>query len=550
MASIFVLRLSRPVPPLHLLGNGEGILYHFERVTLFFGIGFILSGCGVDIISKLISNEVKDGPQMAAAPVCPQAVNGKTFALELSGQSKVDLGGTAGVSPFSYEQIVREGTELIITYKPECVDKPGIKEWVLDRDYSLSELEAAANNSPCVAKVDRNFIYRTSSLPSDPSVSMQRHFNSIRASAAYDVFYDPTEGLQQDIVIAVIDSGVDIDHKDLKANIWSNLNEVPGNGIDDDQNGFIDDVEGWNFAAKSGQAPNNPRPITWTDAPGGEAHGTHVAGLIAATWNNEEGGAGVMGDHAKIMAINVFGDSSGGRTTRLNQGIRYAADNHADVINLSVGACGLDRTTYDAIMYAICKGATVVTAAGNVFYQTGLKNVGRELSDSISDSKPADSNDCNQIDVPDGGPKKFFLTPASFGSSVNGLITVGASNDIPNAEGEHEKSDFSAWGTKTVEISAPGSEGLSGGLYSTSLNDSYSRQKGTSMATPVVSAAVALTKAYMSRKGVAITPMNIEAIIKNSGRVEALLVPYVLDGKHLDLLNLANEIDLNFNSYR
>ena len=127
----------------------------------------------------------------------------------------------------------------------------------------------------------------------------------------------------QGIVVAFCDTGVDRFHPDLDANIWSNADEIEGNGVDDDGNGCIDDRYGWNFASNY----NNTMDV--------QSHGTHVAGTIAAEIN----GFGITGVayNAKIMPVKVLSDSGSGSYEGITNGIRYAANNGANVINLSLG---------------------------------------------------------------------------------------------------------------------------------------------------------------------------------------------------------------------
>ncbi|NET38466.1 MAG: S8 family serine peptidase [Cyanothece sp. SIO1E1] len=152
------------------------------------------------------------------------------------------------------------------------------------------------------------------------------------------------------VVVAVVDTGVDYTHADLDGNIWVNPGEIPGNGNDDDGNGFIDDIRGWNFVE------NNNNPIDLRN------HGTHVAGTIAAE-NNGFGTTGVA-YNATIMPVRVLGADGSGSLLDVASGIRYAADNGADVINLSL-AGGYSPTVEAAVQYATAQGSVVVMAAGN-----------------------------------------------------------------------------------------------------------------------------------------------------------------------------------------
>lgn len=154
----------------------------------------------------------------------------------------------------------------------------------------------------------------------------------------------------EDTVVAVIDTGVDYTHVDLDDNLWVNSGEIAGNGIDDDGNGYVDDVRGWDFV----EDDNNPMDL--------RGHGTHVAGTIAA----ENNGFGVTGVayNAQIMPVRVLNENGSGFWSDVADGIIYAADNGADVINLSLGG-GYSSAIEAAVEYATALGSVVVMAAGN-----------------------------------------------------------------------------------------------------------------------------------------------------------------------------------------
>ena len=244
----------------------------------------------------------------------------------------------------------------------------------------------------------------------------------------------------QGVTVAVIDSGVDINHEDLRNNIWTNTREIAGNGIDDDGNGYIDDVYGWNFGV--GQNNNNVLPGTTSS---GQAHGTHVAGTIAAA-NNGIGMTGVA-YNARIMAIRMGDVSDSGSFTNagsLASAIRYAVDNGARVINMSLGWS--DSTALrDALAYAASRNVITVSAAGN-----------------SSLSSP-------------GFPARYAT---DYGLSVGAVDRNRVIASFSNRAGTD---------SRMQHVMAPGV-----GIYSTTPGNTYGTKSGTSMATPHVAGVVAL----------------------------------------------------------
>src|SRR5215211_7148687 len=169
--------------------------------------------------------------------------------------------------------------------------------------------------------------------------------------------WDITTG-NQSTVVAVIDEGIDINHPDLRNNIWTNPGEIPGNNIDDDRNGYVDDVHGYDFANDDASV-YDPDPISGK----GDEHGTHVAGTIAAEGNNATGVSGVNWD-AQVMALKFMGPK-GGSTSDAIEAINYAVANGAKISNNSWGGGGYSMALRDAIARADSAGQLFVTAAGN-----------------------------------------------------------------------------------------------------------------------------------------------------------------------------------------
>ncbi|QLE56573.1 S8 family peptidase [Nostoc sp. TCL26-01] len=232
------------------------------------------------------------------------------------------------------------------------------------------------------------------------------------------------------VIVAVIDTGVDANHQDLKNNIWTNTKEIAGNGIDDDGNGYVDDVHGWNFNDNNNNTLDN------------NGHGTHVSGIVAG----ENNGYGVTGVayNAKIMPVKALDASGSGSYSAIANGIYYAVDNGAKVINLSLGGDYSSRTLKSAIEYASSKGAIVVMAAGN-----------------------------------DGDSKPDY--PANYANKTG--IAVGAVDENGNL------ADFSnrSGSSDIAYVTAPGVN-----VYSSVPNNEYANYSGTSMASPYVAGVVAL----------------------------------------------------------
>ena len=261
------------------------------------------------------------------------------------------------------------------------------------------------------------------------------------------------------ITVAVIDSGIDYNHPELQSSIWTNSDEIANNGIDDDGNGYIDDVQGWNFFNQT----NDPADDS------SDGHGTHVSGIITAD-RNDTGTTGVAYD-AKIMPLKVLNrNGSADADTALVEAIYYAVNNGAKVINMSLGAdpgSGIDPALEGALRFARQSNVTVVIAAGN------------DRQD-LSALQPAD--------------------PA-FSATLNDLaITVGAIN-----VNQQMYLDSNPAGSTPLDfVVAPGVN-----IRSTIPGATYNHYDGTSMATPHVAGIVAL----MLSANPNLTPAQIENIL-------------------------------------
>jgi len=291
--------------------------------------------------------------------------------------------------------------------------------------------------------------------PNDPFYNRQWYLSKIKADQAWTKI-----SVSPDIVIAVIDSGIQIIHPDLRDNIWHNSREIINNNIDDDGNGFIDDYSGWNFI------DNNPDPSPhfisgWTEA--GVSHGTMVAGIIAAKGNNLQGVVGVTW-RAQIMPLKVLNEKGEGRISNVIRAIDYAINNGADIINLSFVSFDYSQGLQEAIRRAHQAGVIVVAAAGN---------------------EQAAGEGYNIDKTP--------IYPACYDGQLIGenmVIGVAATDALD------QKANFSSYGFRCVDITAPGISfynTITSGSYIEDPNRFYDGYwSGTSMATPLVSATLAL----------------------------------------------------------
>ena len=305
------------------------------------------------------------------------------------------------------------------------------------------ELELAAGVTYAEpALLNRDAGYSRQDAPNDIRYSLQeKALELARVPAAWEIVKG--EDGTPPVVIAIVDSGADWEHEDLLGNVWVNEDEVPGNGLDDDKNGFIDDVHGV-FFGNGDDLNNDPG-----DAPSTTLeHGTAVAGIAGAVTDNFLGISGVAWN-AKIMHVNANAEGSGRRINYGYQGIVYAAMNGADIINASWGAYGpLSGTPAhisEAIELATDMGALIVAAAGND---------GKDMSTHLPASHPL---------VLAAGWSGGFLAP--------GITRQYSSNYGPTV------------------LFAPG-----GDLWSTFPEGQYGEISGTSIAAPFISAVAALMK--------------------------------------------------------
>jgi subtilisin family serine protease len=300
----------------------------------------------------------------------------------------------------------------------------------LDGKSDMKEVLEAFNAHPDVMYAEPVYRRKISAVPTDSNYYQQWAYQNIQAEDAWDI-----ETGDPSIVIAVIDTGVDWDHPDIAANIWENGDEIPGNSTDDDLNGYVDDVRGWDTYGDGMTGDNDPMDT--------HGHGTHVAGIAAGVTNNTKSGTNVAGTawNCKIMALRAGEETF--EDPELFEAMEYAVDNGAQVMNLSMGGPDGSQTFRTVCDDAYNSGVLLVAAAGNEY---GL----------------------------------ITSYPAAFDS----VMGVAATDSLDHV------ADFSNYGS-WVELSAPGV-----GILSTVWNDDYDWWDGTSMSCPFVSGAAALVLSY------------------------------------------------------
>jgi subtilisin family serine protease len=297
---------------------------------------------------------------------------------------------------------------------------------------------------------------------------------------AAQTVHDPT-------VVAVLDTGVDINHPDLQNSLWTNPGEIPGDGIDNDGNGFIDDVHGWDF----GGHDNNPTPSNSLE----NSHGTHVAGIIAAEQNNSEGISGVCPD-CQIMALRV-GSASSLTLGHQIAAFEYAIQMGAQVINLSLGSPVWSKAERSEIAKAGRAGILVVVAAGNAGEDNDIQFYADPRHGAWAPSYPASYSLSNILSVAASNDRDHY----AYFSQCEGVLPLW-------------RCGFTSWGHDSVDVAAPGVDILSTvkvGATPTAYPN-YDVWDGTSMAAPMVAGIAGLVLSENPTD----TPVQVKNAIMNS----------------------------------
>ncbi|MGA1823161.1 MAG: S8 family serine peptidase [bacterium] len=301
-----------------------------------------------------------------------------------------------------------------------------VEYWQLPATITTAQALEVLKGLPAIDHAEPNYLYSLQMLPNDAHFDKQWFLHNIgqiingdRGTPGADIAASEAWEIEtgsKSVVIALIDSGVAFDHPDLRNNVWYNPHEIPGNGLDDDLNGYSDDRHGWDFVNDDNNPSDYSRDLY------GDGHGTHVAGIIAAQGNNGIGIAGIMWQ-AQIMPLQVFDLFETGsfrdaiiQNINIMRAIEYAVENGAMIINCSFGSEFYSQFQYDLFEYANQHGVLVVAAAGN--------------------------ESTNNDTIP--------IFPASY--DLPNIISVAAT------DGHNRLSSYSNYGEKSVDVAAPGGD--------------------------------------------------------------------------------------------
>lgn len=381
-------------------------------------------------------------------------INGQLF-VQLKAKSNIDLtwDNSSGYKPhLIIDKLVSE-YQITKIHSPFLLQNEALKRTYLFEFKNTATIESLINKLESIPEVEYAELvpkYETFYVPNDPQYSSQWHLQTIQAEQAWDIITTQTSN----VTIAVVDDAVLTSHSDLAPNIWTNSNEIAFDGIDNDANGYIDDVNGWDAADND----NNPNPDSPTNS--FFTHGTHCAGIASARTDNSNG-ISSLGYHAKIMPVKTSTLPNPGAVIAGYAGVEYAIINQADVISMSWGGPSYSATYQIIFDQAYNQGIVCVAAAGN--------------SNSSAPMYPA---------------------------SYNHVISVGATDQ------NDQRASFSNYGS-TIDVMAPGVA-----IYSSlaGSNTSYGNLQGTSMACPLVASLAAMLIACDST----LNPDDVENCIEST----------------------------------
>jgi subtilisin family serine protease len=416
-----------------------------------------------------------------AAPVTSELRPAATSTLAPYAPNQLILKFKQGITSAEVAQF----KSLFGAVSTQTIKLTGAEVWKLSGSLSVEKILAQYRSNPIFEYIEPDYIRTVGTItpkatfPNDPSFNqLWGLHNTGQNGGTADADIDAPEAwdIQKgnpNLVIGVIDTGVDYNHQDLVGNIWTNPGEIANDGIDNDGNGYIDDIRGWDFAYND----NNPSDVY--------GHGTHVSGTIAGKGNNGVGVTGVAWN-AKIMPLKFLDDTGSGYTSDAILAINYATTKGVKLTNNSWGGGGFSQGLYNAINAAGQAGALFIAAAGN----------------------STNNNDTNP----------FY--PASY--NLANIISVASTTRTDSL------SWFSNYGLTSVDLGAPGSD-----IYSTTPGNTYATYSGTSMASPHVAGAAAL----LWSQNPTWTAQQVKNALMNTGDPIAALAGKTVSGKRLNVFN-------------
>lgn len=366
----------------------------------------------------------------------------------------------------------------------KTTETSGLQLWDI-RSTSVEEAIAKYSNNSLVEYIEPNYIISIDkTIPNDSSFNQLWGLNNTeQTGGTKDADIDAPEAWDLEtgskVLVGVVDTGIDYNHPDLANNIWTNPGEIAGDGIDNDGNGFIDDIHGYDFVNNDGDPFDD------------NSHGTHVAGTIAANGNNGTGVTGVSWS-AELMGLKFLNSTGNGTIFAAIQAIEYATKMGVKMTNNSWGGGGYSQALYDAIAAAGEAGQLFIAASGN----------------------ESNDNDANAS------------YPASY--DLDNIIAVASTDHNDDLSG------FSNIGHTTVDLGAPGSA-----ILSTTPGNTYSTYSGTSMATPHVSGVASLLWSQFPEMSAA----QVKDRILNSVDPIAALDGKTVTGGRLNAFRAIAEVD-------
>lgn len=486
----------------------------WRGVALWLGLGALVSPLGfnchsrtdqspaVQTASDTYHPDDADQTVRELASVTPDGAPASSLKVRLTSgvtlsAAQASAQGLSSKLSSASDAVIPKGTSLLALYDNDCRERSGALSATGSKsglkfeaeafqpatDVSLAALTAQAEADPCLVRIDENQVHQMAApvegaahasastsaaalaTANDPMIASAHQIASSKVLQAWD-WFNSGSGTKTDVIVAIVDSGVTLTHPDLIDNLYTDSAGKHGFDFTNNDDDPSDDY----------------------------GHGTHVAGIVGARANNGIGITGVIGTRVKLMAVKVLDNQGSGSFATIANGVRYAADQGAHVINLSLGGKFTSITIRDALAYAVSKGAVVTTAAGN----------DGALMDATTN----------------------FYAPSGYAKDIPGVLAVGSVDADTGV-----RSTFSNYSTTYVWIAAPGS----GGILSTYLANTYKELQGTSMASPVVAGTAALLVGAFRSQSIAYTPQDVTGLITESARSVPTLNTQIRSGATLDV---------------